>query len=279
MTPLRIVTLLLALSLLLPIGCTDRPGENPREGAPASTISIHILHAGGTYNGMTYLNAREPFEAYYAAGYRYFEYDLMLSSDGRLIGTHSYQHLELPDGPLTYEAFNRLRLPGGLTPINEEWLVETIRTHPDLCIVVDAKMDTTEGDVAVLARIEALETLYGLDLSANIIPEIFSIDMWAEVQACTTFDHYLFSHYKEYYSVDTMLEHFSSPKILGVAVPTWTDDYIKAHLHKIKEAGKQLFVFTVETEEHLAFAREIGADGIYVNDTLLADASTTPPAD
>ncbi|MGM9632354.1 MAG: glycerophosphodiester phosphodiesterase family protein [Eubacteriales bacterium] len=228
-------------------------------------ISIKILHAGGAYDGKSYLNAQEAFDYYYSQGYRYFEYDLKLSSDGRLIATHDFEYLPISDGNITYEEFTALKLEGGLTPVNEQWLINTITAHTDVRIVVDAKMDTREGDVAVLKRIEELESIYGIDVSANIIPEIFSIEMWEDVQTCTTFDYYFFSHYKEYYSVDTILEHFSSPKILGVAIPTWTDNYIKSNLYKIKDAGKKLFVFTVMNDEHLAFAEEIGADGIYID--------------
>ncbi len=227
--------------------------------------SINILHAGGGWDGLSYLNARETFAYYYDLGYRYFEYDLMLSSDGRLIGTHCFEHLPVYDPQISYADFSALKLANGMTPINEEWLVETIRTHPDVKIVVDAKMETTEQDAAVLQRIEALEELYGLDLSDNIIPEIFSIEMWELVRESTSFNSYFFSHYKEYYSVDTMLEHFSAPEFIGVAVPAWTDNYIKRNLYKVKQAGKMLFVFTVTNESEMAFAKEIGADGIYIN--------------
>ena len=40
---------------------------------------IVFLHAGGSDNGMTHLNAHETFLEYYSQGYRYFEYDLKLS--------------------------------------------------------------------------------------------------------------------------------------------------------------------------------------------------------
>ena len=35
----------------------------------------------------------EMFEYYYNMGYRYFEYDLRLSSDGRIIATHAWEHI------------------------------------------------------------------------------------------------------------------------------------------------------------------------------------------
>ncbi len=271
-----ILPMILAIALLI-TSCADA-GKGAQATTDSSTgntefersdnISINILHAGGAYDGLTLLNAQETFEHYYAQGYRYFEYDFKLSSDGRLIGTHSFEHLEITDANITYDEFKKLKLANGFTPVNEEWLAETIKSHPDVKIVIDAKVDTTEGDVAVLARIEALEQIYDIDVSANIIPEIFSTEMWEAAQKCTTFDGYFFSHYKVYYSIDKMLEDFASPKIIGVAIPAWSDNYIKSNIYRVKEAGKMLFVFTVTNEEELAFAREVGADGIYINEIM-----------
>ncbi len=272
--PLKTVSVFLALLLLLTlVGCTDdSTSQCDRSTETPATMEIEILHAGGAYGELTLLNAQEPFEYYYALGYRYFEYDLRLSSDGRLIGTHGFEHLPITDASLSYEAFTALELENGMTPVNEEWLIDTIRTHPDVRIIVDAKMDTREDDVAVLRRLEELENIAGLDLSANIIPEIFSIEMWIDAEASTSFDCYIFSHYKEYYSVDTILEHFSSPKILYVAVPTWTDSYIQANLYKVQDAGKHLLVFTVTNQDERAFAQDIGASGIYVDYPTLTEA-------
>lgn len=233
---------------------------------------IVILHGGGGVDGRTQQNAQEMFDVYYSRGYRYFEYDLMLSSDGRLMGLHDGSVLSLEDPyALTYEAFKQLRLPGGYTPVNEEWLIETILTHPDVKIVVDAKMPTTEEDALVLARIEELETLYGCDISANIIPEIFSPEMWEIAQQTTTFDRYFFSHYKVYFGVDTMLEYFGDPAIYGVALPTHTDGWIRSNLYKLKAAGKNIFVFTATTPQEVADAIAMGADGVYVDDPAVVE--------
>ena len=153
-----------------------------------------ILHAGGGADGLDYLNAQETFELYYSLGYRYFEYDLKLSTDGRLISSHSGEYLDCATPEqLTYEEFKALKLLNGYTPVNEEWLMQTIMEHPDVKIVVDARMPDIAGDIAVLNRIEALESIYNYDISANIIPEIFSKEMWECVSQTTTFNQYLFS--------------------------------------------------------------------------------------
>lgn len=226
---------------------------------------VVILHAGGGFDEMTYLNAQETFDYYYNLGYRYFEYDLRLSSDGRIIATHAWEHIHVQDPEnISYEAFKALRLDNGFTPVNEEWLIETIQKYPDVRIVVDAKMDTAEADAAVLARLEALEAIYHIDISHNIIPEIFSKEMWDLAKEQTTFDRYLFSHYKVYYTADEMLEYFSDDRIWGFAFPTDTDQDIRARFGELKET-KMIFVFTPTSKEEVEDAAMMGADGVYLD--------------
>ena len=225
-----------------------------------------ILHAGGALDGMTYLNAQESFSFYYAQGYRYFEYDLSLSADGRLIGTHAGEHLGgLDPLAMTYAQFKQLQLDHGFTPINEEWLIDTLRQYPDAKIVVDAKMPTTEQDAEVLLRLEALQDIYGIDLSANIIPEVFSIEMWEILKDNTTFDKYVFSHYKVNYGADTILEHFSDRRICGIALPLDSSPDLTEQLWRLQEAGKEIWVFTCLDEQDLSLALSIGADHVYVD--------------
>ena len=73
------LTLLLIFMLLcsfIPTSCTQNTPPNEKKEV------IAILHAGGELDGNTYLNCQEAFYEYYEQGYRYFEYDFKLSSDG-----------------------------------------------------------------------------------------------------------------------------------------------------------------------------------------------------
>ena len=125
-------------------------------------------------------------------------------------------------------------------------------------------MNNDEGDAQVLMRIEALESIYNIDISANIIPEIFSIEMWNMVKDTTSFDRYLFSHYKVYYTVGMMLEYFSDERFCGFAFPTYTDNDIRSQIPLIKQT-KKLFVFSPATHEEVLDAAKMGADGVYVD--------------
>ena len=142
--------------------------------------------------------------------------------------------------------------------------MQTIITHPDVRFIIDAKMDTTEGDSAVLSRLETLESIYNVDISQNIIPEIFSKEMWDIVKEQTSFDRYLFSHYKVYYTVDTMLEYFSDERIWGFALPTYTDRDIRSRISEIKET-KVILVFTPKTKKDVTDALSMGANGVYLD--------------
>ncbi len=227
---------------------------------------ITILHAGGGYSGSTYLNAQETFDIYYNNGCRYFEYDLKLSSDGRIIGSHAWEHLDVEDiYSLTYDDFCDLKLDNGMTPVNEEWLINTIKTHPEIKIIVDSKMDTTEQDALVLQRLEELERIYNMDLSSNIIPEVFSIEMWNLIKDTTSFNHYFFSHYKVYYSIDYILENFSDDRFLGVALSVNCDNYFRKNLYRFTEAGKKIFMWDIKTDDDLNTAIALGANGIYID--------------
>lgn len=225
-----------------------------------------ILHAGGGMDGLTYLNAQETFLYYYNLGYRTFEYDLRLSTDGRLIGTHAFEHIDNDKYEYSYDEFKLLRLDNGFTPVNEEWLMETIIKYNDITIVVDAKMDSTVLDAKVLERLEELEGIYNVDISKNILPEVFSVEMWDIVKETTSFDRYFFSHYKVYYSIDFMIENFNNDRIYGIAIPNYSDRYIRSNLYRLKDLGKKIYVFTPLNYDEVIDCIDMGADGIYLNE-------------
>ena len=229
-----------------------------------------ILHAGGELDGMRLLNCQEAFYVYYEMGYRIFEYDLKLSSDGKLIGTHSWEHLTGGYDGMSYAEFTSLRLEGNYTPVNEDWLIAMLQQYPDVTVIVDAKMEDTLQDAEVIKRFHQLQTEYHIDLSARIIPEVFSIEMWDVLRTETEFDHHLFSRYKEYYAIDTIIENFPVEKFIGVALPyDYLDGYYKRNISYLQEMGYRIFMFGINYTEDILGAVEIGADTVYIDNVSL----------
>lgn len=267
----RVILIVISVMLLLSLsGCFVANDNNIIDKMGGVSDLTIILHAGGGVDGLSYMNAQETFLYYYNMGYRYFEYDLKLSCDGRLIGTHAGENIDTSGissfSSLTYEEFKQIRLSNGYTPVNEEWLMNIIMAYPDVRIVVDAKGDTIEEDSLIVQRFEVLENIYNFDLSPNIIPEVFSIEMWDMLKNTTTYDKYFFSHYKVYYTVNTMLEYFSDSRIWGIALPTWSDADIRSGIYKLKEAGKKIFVFTAYSEDDILDIIDMDGDGLYIDD-------------
>lgn len=258
-------------------GCLSSNNEfnEPTKITDISDLTV-ILHAGGGIDGLSYMNAQETFLYYYNMGYRYFEYDFKLSSDGRLIGTHAGENLDTAEisnfSDITYEQFKQIRLSNGYTPVNEEWLMNTIKTYPDVKIVVDAKGDTIEEDVLIDQRFEELERIYNYDLSSNIIPEVFSLEMWDTLKDTTTYEKYFFSHYKVYYTVDMMINYFKDDRIWGVALPIWSDADIRSEIYKLKQCFKKIFVFTAYTIDDIFDIINMGGDGLYMDDPSILKA-------
>lgn len=121
-----------------------------------------------------------------------------------------------------------------------------------------------------MARLEALESIYNVDISDNIIPEIFSKEMWDIVKEQTSFNRYLYSQYKVYYNVDMMLEYFGDERIWGFALPEYVDGDIRSRIPEIKET-KEILIFTPSNQDELNFAIETGADGVYLDFPSLAE--------
>lgn len=259
-----VAALLLICALLL--SCTAAAPQT----TPAEELTV-ILHAGGELEGKKLLNCQEAFYRYYDMGFRYFEYDLKLSCDGRLIATHSWEHLEGGYDGMSYADFCALRLDGGYTPVNEDWLVEMLRRYSDVTVIVDAKMPTTLEDAAVIKRLDALQAIHDLDLSHRIISEIFSVEMWQALKDQVSFTQFLFSRYKEYYPVGTVVEAFPAGKFIGVALPyDYLDGYYKENIGYFQQQGYRIFMFGIQSAEDVSGALSLGADTVYVDsETML----------
>ena len=262
------VLLALFFILAMPLtGCHTGTDEQEKLGV--------ILHAGGVLDGMRLLNSQESFYYYYDLGYRCFEYDLKLSSDGHLIGTHSFEHLAGGYDGMSYAEFLALSLEGGYTPVNEEWLISMLKEYPDVTVIVDAKMDTADSDAAVILRLSELGNLHKLDLSSRIIPEVFSIEMWEAIKDETSFDRHLFSRYKEYYTIGTIVENFPVDKFIGIAVDySYLDGYYQDNLPYLESLGYRIFMFGINSEEDVAGAVLLGADAVYVDSPAVLPEAT-----
>ena len=246
-------------------GCTP-PSSEPKLNITKKEDLTAIMHAGGGWDDKVLLNCQETFYTYYQLGFRYFEYDFKLSSDGKIISTHSWEHLSSGYDGISYEEFTSLTLDGGYTPVNEEWLINMLKTYPDVTVIADAKMETTLLDAEVIKRLYNIGEENSIDLSNRIIPEVFSIEMWQAIKNTTNFNNHLFSRYKEYYDIQTVIDNFPTDKFIGIALDySYLDGYYKDSIPLLQQTGYRIFMFGIHSEKDTLGALDIGADTVYVD--------------
>ena len=217
----------------------------------------YILHAGGSLDNLTYLNCQESFSYYYELGFRYFEYDFELSSDGKLIGTHYYNHLEKYNinESTTYEEFKTYKINDKYTPVNEEWLIETLTSYKDVKIILDTKYNEME----IYQRLKNIN----IDTS-NIIPQLYSKEMWETMKNNYNFKEYYFTNYKANYSIEEILEYFNDERITSITIPKGSNFNFLSKANKIRKY-KNLYIHTIVNKKEYNGSLLYNCNGFYID--------------
>ena len=100
-----------------------------------------IAHALGAIDSEIYTNSREAFIHSYRRGYRNFEVDVALSSDGEVILEHDWATPEQYESPArpSYEQFMKRRVRGRYTPIDLNGMIALASEYQDARLILDFK--------------------------------------------------------------------------------------------------------------------------------------------
>jgi glycerophosphoryl diester phosphodiesterase len=218
-----------------------------------------IAHALGGWNGSSYLNCVECFESNYAAGFRYFEMDFLMTSDGAMVGIHDGQEAEfgLPNS-FTLEQFKKSSIKGS-TPVDESNLVNWMLTKTDWFLVTDIKSDNLRG----LHRLCEVMKSQNIDCLARIIPQFYSPQEFSILEELP-FNRSIFTLYRfgnDLANVRKILNE--NPAIWGLTVPAawWNADYLAA----IEDINRVAFVHTVNDKTEADSLLQNGVNGIYTD--------------
>lgn len=275
----------LALLLLLVTGNTA--GQLPvypvtqtvssQRRQPIQTLTI--AHAFGGIDGKTYLNCKECFENTYQRGYRYFEGDLWMASDGRIVFMHDGQEKRfgLPIG-FTSSQFMARRLEGKYSPLDALSVARMMRDKPDWYLITDVKSDNSQV-LQMFCQILAQEDV---DCRERVIPEFYAFQEIGIVQRLH-FRRAILALYRMYMvrkglagkllaligrnqriSEEEIL-HFVAryPVISAVSMPT--EDWSQAFNDRLRQLGVQTFVHTINSSRKAqAYFRQ--NTGIFTDD-------------
>ena len=118
-------------------------------------IDRFIAHAGGSIDGVTYTNSKEAIECSYNKGFRFFEIDINVKVDGKLILGHDENAFiknlftDLKP-PLTLEKFKKAHKKYNYMTVDD--LAEWIRKHPDTYFLLGVKGDAINKYKVILEK-------------------------------------------------------------------------------------------------------------------------------
>lgn len=275
----------LALLLLLATGnsagqlpmhpITQTLSSKPRQ--PIQTLTI--AHAFGGIDGKTYLNCKECFETTYQRGYRYFEGDLWMASDGQIVFMHDGQEKRfgLPIG-FTSSQYMARRLEGKYSPLDAQAVARMLHDRPDWYLITDVKSDNGQV-LQMFCQILARENV---DCRERLIPEFYSFQEIGVIQRLH-FRRAILALYRMHMVrkgligkllsligrnqgiTDKEILHFVAryPVISAVSMPD--EDWNLPFSDRLKQLGVQTFMHTINSSKKAeAYFRQ--HTGIFTDD-------------
>jgi hypothetical protein len=161
------------------------PPLQPQSLVDAYNPYGYIAHAGGGYEGRTYTNSRDAVLHNYGRGFRVFELDFVVLRDGTVLAAHTglenYYGLSKPFQDATWAEIAGQRFDGRYTIMRSDEVVQLLRDHPDMYVVLDTKyshdhifrrfVSQTGGSHALMDRVVPhIKDQAELDLYRNTWP-------------------------------------------------------------------------------------------------------------
>lgn len=269
---------LAAAGSLLPAALDTLPAGTlatmtPWADYPAYDDYVLISHGVGALNGRTRVAAKESFLYNYRLGYRVFECDFVLTSDGYAVLRHDWlggmQEGIDEDHIPTREVFSASPILGEYTPLTYGDLLELMIRYPDIWIVTDFK-DTDDASVTALftALVNEANAIGRPDLLSRMVVQLYTPEMYHTVEAVHHFGHYMLTLYQtEFYGEADILERYVREAAeLGIHdIVMWSFLYDESFLPILEEYGSRVYVHTLSDPAAAQQLLDRGVYGIYAD--------------
>jgi glycerophosphoryl diester phosphodiesterase len=222
-----------------------------------------VAHASGGSELGDYPNAMESLDRWYAAGVRYFEFDLQWTSDRQLVGLHDWGstfrrwfdiralpwrwRLSLclrPRHGIPSALFAQLPMRGGLSPIRPEALAAWLARHPDAWLVTDIKRGNAQ------ALCELAEKLG--DYRRQVLAQVFTR---AEITLARSLDYGQvgWANYGPKLSLSKLARQLPGQALDVIVLDqaTLKQPACNAPLESLRSAGFEIWVFTVNDPDRV----------------------------
>ncbi|SDB18605.1 glycerophosphodiester phosphodiesterase family protein [Eubacterium oxidoreducens] len=186
-----------------------------------------LAHAGGGYQGYSYLNCKEGLEEAIANGYKAFEVDVTITDDGYAVLSHGWSEKMCGRTGMEYkpEEFKEMtrdkflaQTVRGYTTMDFETLVEDyIKKYPDTYWELDLQKHAPKDAKAL---IEAVLKAAGRDEAVldRLLIQVFSPEMHKAIHEVYPFKNYMCFYKKENMSVKEAISFCKEKNIGAVAL-------------------------------------------------------------
>ncbi len=256
--------------------------ESPKAEKQGFTAHRMVAHAMGGIEGLTYTNSYDAFVANYEKGFRVFEVDLLLSSDGKLVARHEWGEgftkqlgeqdklaADRQGAVLTHAEFKAAKIQDIYEPLDWIDVLELMEQYPDAYIVTDTKQSTSEEIQRIFKQIVDEAKSKNPELLERIVPQIYNRAMWEPVERIYPFDSVIFTLYQTH-ETDEEVVAFAEEK--EIAAITMSDTRANAGLiQELNRIGVSSYIHTINDPETIAKFKKMGAYGFYTDFLTEAD--------
>ena len=229
-------------------------------------INRYIAHAGGEINGIKSTNTKDALDQNYAKGFRFFELDIITTSDGKLVAAHDWNMWsrftdyegELPP---THQEFMKRKIYGDYTTLDLKGINAWFKEHPDATLVTDKLNDPIAFADAFVDK-------------DRLIMELFSV--MACEEASSKGLNAMISQKPFMKLKENKLDFLAINNIKYVALSRRTISRQKKLLVSLREQGIKVYVYHVNfdegKDEKYVYENEIGlVYGMYADKWAFSD--------
>lgn len=209
----------------------------------------YIAHAGGGYQGATYLNTLEALNNSYRLGANYIEVDINYSEDSVALLSHDFVLGTSRDFISSTVRGTRFTLENLL-----QWIADK-----EIFIITDVKM----RNISTLKNIATNHR----NQKNKIIPQAYTIDEIDEIKKLG-FKNIIYTNYVAMYPNTIIKKLASTNHLFAITMPYDVNFKLLEAFYDLHEFNTPIFTHTINDEKIAQKLRQEGCRGIYT-DTIL----------
>jgi glycerophosphoryl diester phosphodiesterase len=233
-----------------------------------------VAHAFGGINGDTYTNSLDAFLSSYNNGFRGFECDLILTTDGVLVAKHDWlpslstdssktTSTDVQEHPLSYNEFMSQKILDKYIPLSFEDIAKLMHKYKDMYIITDTKSSNKEDVIRAFKAIYDAAEKVDKSILGRIIPQIYNQDMLGMVKSVYDFKDIIYTLYQSNDSDEEVLDFAVKNRITAVTMPLTRCS--KDFSEKLKKIDIPIYTHTVNSLNQVKEYEQKGIYGFYTD--------------